>query len=137
MNQIPRYPLWLGHAGDCRDPERLSDLDIEAVIQLATEEPPPTLPRDTLFLRIPLHDGSGNHVSRLRLAVEVAAGLLRDRVPTLVCCSAGASRSPAIAACALAVAEEKPASECLRLVQSSHATDLSPGLWHDLLSLLH
>ena len=76
MNRIQPYLLWLGHSDDCRDPQRLADVGIEAVVHLATEEPLPGLPREMLVFRIPLLDGSGNHVSRLRLVVELTVGLL-------------------------------------------------------------
>jgi protein-tyrosine phosphatase len=135
MIQIQPFLLWVGHAGDCRDIGRLGDAGIEAVVQLAAEEAQTGLPRDMLVLRIPLHDGAGNNPARLRLAVEVVSQLLTDKTPTLVCCSAGASRSPAIAACALALFQKRPPSECLKTVHSFRSTDLSPGLWQDLLHL--
>ena len=135
MVQIKPFLLWLGHAGDCHDIGRLSDIGIEAVVQLATEEPQAHLPRNILLLRIPLHDGAGNRAAILRLAVESVASLLRDQIPTLVCCSAGASRSPAIAACALAVVQKTSPSECLERVYDFRKTDVSPGLWRDLLDL--
>jgi protein-tyrosine phosphatase len=135
MVQIEPFPLWLGHAGDCRDVARLGDSGIEAVVQLAVEEPPAGLPRGLLLLRIPLHDGAGNRAALLRLAVESVAGLLRDHIPTLVCCGAGASRSPAVAALALAVVQRKTPHECLQLICDFRKTDVSPGLWQDLLGL--
>ncbi len=135
MDRIKPFPLWLGHAGDCQDIARLSDLGIEAVVQLAVEEPQAPLPRDILLVRVPLLDGTGNRAALLRLAVQSVAGLLKDRIPTLVCCSAGASRSPAIAACALAIIQKKSPAECLELVYDFRKTDVSPGLWQDLLDL--
>ena len=135
MVQVRPYLLWLGHAGDGRDVQKLADVGIEAVVQLAAEESPVKLLRDMLAFRIPLVDGSGNHLVRLRLAVQIVVQLLKGRVPTLVCCGAGASRSPAIVACALAVSEERRPNECLQLVQSLRDTDVTPGLWHDLLTL--
>jgi len=135
MVQIQPLLLWLGHVGDCRDFGRLADAGIEAVVQLATEEPQVNLPREFLVFRIPLHDGAGNGTTNLRLAVETVANLLRNQIPTLVCCSAGASRSPAIASCALAIVQNRSSSECLRHVSEFHKTDVSPGLWKDLLDL--
>ena len=69
MIQIRPHPLWLGHAGDCRDVSRLADVGIESVVQLAAEEPCANLLRDMLAFRVPLVDGSGNSPVRLRLAV--------------------------------------------------------------------
>ena len=37
--------------------------------------------------------------------------------------------------CALAISEGRQPNECLRLVQSLRNTDVTPGLWHDLLTL--
>ncbi len=133
MIELPPYRLWLGHAGDCRDVGALADVGIEAVVQVAAEEPGVNLLRDMLTFRIPLVDGAENPPARLRLAVESVARLLKDRIPTLVSCSAGASRSPAIAACALAASENQSPNECLRLVQTFHKTDVSPALWADLM----
>jgi len=135
MIRIEPFLLWLGHAGDCRDFERLADAGIQAVVQLAAEEPQAKLPHELLVFRIPLHDGAGNRAVNLRLAFETVANLLRNQVPTVVCCSAGASRSPAIASCALALVQNRSPSECLRLVGKFRRTDLSPGLWKDILDL--
>ena len=45
MKKIEPYRLWLGHAGDGRDIARIVDTGIEAVVQLAEEEPLIALPR--------------------------------------------------------------------------------------------
>src|SRR5688572_25242166 len=46
MNQILDLPLWLGHAGDGRDYRRLLDAGIQAIVQLAAEEPALSPPRE-------------------------------------------------------------------------------------------
>ena len=104
MKQIHPHPLWLGHAGDGEAFRRLFDLGIEAVVQLAAEEPPIPLPRDLILCHFPLLDGVGNRPEVLSLAVETTAALVRGRTPTLLCCGAGMSRSPAVAAAALTLA---------------------------------
>ena len=136
MNQILPHPLWVGHAGDGRDVNALVDAGIELVVQLAIDEPPPMLPRELKFCRIPLHDGSENDPHDLQFAVDVIAGALARQVATLVCCSAGASRSPAVAACALSVFGSESQTSCLELVRQYHRTDVSPALWHDLTRLV-
>src|SRR4051794_40333460 len=98
MTQILPYPIWIGHAGDGRDYPRLLDLGIRAVVQLAAEEPPLHPPRELAYLRFPLNDGADNPDDLLSLAVGSLASLVRLHVPTLVCCGAGMSRSPAVAA---------------------------------------
>src|SRR5947209_360850 len=103
MHQIRPHPLWVGHAGSGLDFQPVFDAGIEALIQLAAEEPPSLPPREVVCCRIPLVDGGGNREALLRLAVWTVAGLLRLRVPTLVYCGAGLSRAPAVAAAALSL----------------------------------
>jgi hypothetical protein len=134
MNKIALHLLWLGHAGDCRDTAKVLDTGIRAVVQLAIEEPPVQFPREIVFVRVPLHDGSENPTTDLQLAVNTVQFLLASGIPTLLCCSAGMSRSPAIAACALAMNNHKSLSEGLAEIQTRVGTDISPMLWRDLLA---
>src|SRR5262249_24404723 len=103
MNQILPHSLWIGQDGDGRDHRRLLDCGIQAVVQLALEEPPLQPPRDLIYLRFPLRDGADNPDALLKLAVGTLVCLLRHRIPTLACCGARMSRSPAVAAAALAL----------------------------------
>jgi protein-tyrosine phosphatase len=134
MIRIEPHLLWLGHAGDCRDMAKVLDAGIEAVVQLAAEEPPAQFPREIIVLRIPLLDGADNPPAILRLAVSSVEQLLASHVSTLLCCSAGMSRSPAIAACALARLEQKEPATSLEAIRTRLATDISPSLWRDLLA---
>ncbi|MEW4488169.1 protein tyrosine phosphatase [Thalassoglobus sp. JC818] len=134
MDFIASHSLWIGHAGDGRNVRAICNRGIEAVLQLATEEPSLVLPREILQFRIPIFDGEGNERSRLRLAVKVLSHLIESRVPTLVCCSARASRSPAIAALAIAQLEKRTPQESLKFIREHHPTDVSPGLWNELLT---
>ena len=129
MRKITAHPLWLGHAGDVRDPTRLLDAGISAVVCVVASEPPLALPRDLVYCRFPLVDGAGNPDWLLRAAVETVASLLRAGTPTLVHCSAGISRSPAIGGAALALASGCSFGEGLKAVTESGASDVSPGLW--------
>src|SRR5258708_19880981 len=103
MRKIETYPLWIGHAGDGRDFRALFDVGIHAVVDLALEEAPAVLPREFIYLRVPLVDGAGNPAKMLMLAVHSLATLLRMHLPTLVVCGAGMSRAPSVAAAALAL----------------------------------
>ena len=134
MIQVEPHLLWLGHAGDCRDAAKVLDAGIRAVVQLAIEEPPAHFPRDIIYVRIPLHDGANNSADDLRLAINTVEQLLSSKIPMLLCCGAGMSRSPAIAACALARIEGQSPTECLQRIQSLHGTDVSVTLWQDLLA---
>lgn len=134
MDIIHPYPLWIGHAGDGQDAKTICQNGIEAVLQLATEEPTPILPREILQFRFPILDGEGNDHWKLELAVNSLSDLLRSQVPTLVCCSAGASRSPMIAAFAIAQIERWSPLQSTILIRGQHPTDVSPTLWNDLLA---
>jgi hypothetical protein len=136
MNQVIPYQLWLGHAGDGRDSRQIHNAGINALVQLAAEEPPLPPSRELTYCRFPLLDGSGNEPTMLYLAVHMVANLLRWDVPTLVCCGGGMSRSPAIAAAALAVVRQTPPEDCLRLVAHYHCSDVSPGLWKEIVRVL-
>jgi hypothetical protein len=76
MNQIKHYPLWVGHAADGRAFRQILDQGIRAVVQLALEEPPAQPPRELLYCRFPLVDGSGNDPEVLGLAINTVAALL-------------------------------------------------------------
>jgi protein-tyrosine phosphatase len=134
MKQILPHLLWLGHAGDGRDFRALFDADIKAVIEVSAEEPPCQPPRELIYCRFPLLDGVGNDTALLSLTITVVADLLRNRVPTLVSCSSGLSRSPAVAAAALALLRQDSPEECLKAVLQHHAADVSPGLWSEIVS---
>jgi len=132
IDQVSPHSLWVGHSGDGSDARRLHDLGIEAVVQVATEEAPLSPPRGLIYLRFPLSDGSGNPPAVLRLAVGAVAALIRFRVPTLVCCGMGLSRSPAIAAVALAMVRRELPDDVLRALSDRHPVDVSPGFWRDV-----
>ena len=48
MREVIPQRLWLGNAGDARNPGRVLDAGITAVVNLAGEELPPNLPRDVI-----------------------------------------------------------------------------------------
>jgi len=136
LNQILPYPLWLGHAGESRDFKKVFDLGVKAIVQLAAEEPSMQTPRELVFCRFPLLDGPGNRAELLFLAVSTVATLVKMRVPTLVTCGAGISRSPAIAAAALSMVHHEPPETYLEKVLEHHPGDVSPGFWQEIISLL-
>lgn len=132
MKQIIPHLLWLGHLGEAAHARPLFDAGIRAVVELAAEEPPSRPPRELVYCRFPLVDGPGNDADLLSLAVAAVAALLRWRVPTLVCCGSGLSRSPAVAAAALAQAQGEKPEDCLARLAEQHPCDVSPGLWNEL-----
>ncbi len=130
MREILPDKLWIGNAGDGRDPERLLRAGVVAVINLAAEEPSPVLPRGMVYCRFPIMDGAQDDSGALDVAVHTLVSLLKNRVPTLVYCGAGMSRSPAIVAAAMAIVQGVGPEEKLREVVAGHPHDVSPQLWN-------
>jgi hypothetical protein len=135
MNQIAPYPVWIGHGTEGHDFARILDAGIEAIVELAGEEPSYPSRRDLISCRFPLIDGVGNRPELLSLAVRTVASLVAAGVPTLVCCGGGVSRSPAVVAAALALVSRKTAGDCLAHVARHHPADVLPGLWEEIISL--
>jgi protein-tyrosine phosphatase len=136
MRQLHGTSLWIGNAGDLRKPASLFDNGIEAVIDIAEEEPVSSLPRSLNYIRLPLADDQSNASWKVELALQTAANLLRLEVPTLIACSAGLSRSLCVAAGAIAVVRKIDASQALAEVISSGPADVSPGLWSKVACLI-
>ena len=132
VNEITPYPVFVGHAADGRAVKELLNQGIRAVVQLAAEEPPIATPRDLVFCRIPLEDGSGNDADLLSLAITSVAQLISRGVPTLVCCGAGMSRSPAVVAAAISMIERRDPGDALKFVTQLHPADVVPGFWKDV-----
>ena len=129
MRKVADLPLWIGTARDARDIRAVLDLGIGAVVDLAMDEPPVHPTRELVYLRFPLVDGEGNPAWLLRLAVDAVAELLTAGAPTLVACSAGASRSPVIAAMAIAKWQGIRPEDALTRI--GHG-DVSPALWREV-----
>jgi len=136
MRRIGNRALWIGPALNAAGLRSVYEHDIKALVDLAINEPIPQLTRELIYCRFPIVDGSGNRPELLRIAVMTTADLIRSGTPTLVFCSAGMSRSPAIAATALSVATGQSPADCLAEVFGSGPRDLSPPLWQDLVQLL-
>ncbi len=84
MREVIPQRLWLGNAGDARNPGRVLDAGITAVVNLAGEELPPNLPRDVIYCHFPVVDGPDNPPQLLEIAIRTVATLLEEEVPTLV-----------------------------------------------------
>lgn len=136
MRQVAPHELWIGHAGDARNLRAILDVGVAALVDLAAAELPVPVTRDLVYCRFPVVDGPGNPPWLLRLAVDTTAALLRARTPTLVFCAAGMSRSPAIAAAALALVSGRPPDECLEGLAASRPCDLASGLWQAVKGVL-
>ena len=130
MREILPKTLWLGNAADLRNVENILQSGIQAVIDLAIEQMMPTLPRTLVYCRFPILDGEQS--SPLRTAIETLVLFLKKGVPTLVCCSAGMSRSPAVVAGALSIFEGGNPDDRLRKIAVGHPHDVSPQLWQEI-----
>ena len=127
MHEIIPSRLWIGNVGDARDVRNVLNLGVTAVIDLACNELPIEVPRDIVYLRFPIVDGTGNSSKLLRLAIETTSGIIKDGTPALVFCSAGLSRAAAIA-----VVEGGGFDESLKKIGLHVAHDVLPGLWIDV-----
>jgi hypothetical protein len=136
VRRILEYPLWLGHSGDARDLAAVHAAGILAVVDLALDEPPAVATRDLVYCRFPLLDGPGNPSWLLRAAIETTALLIRSETPTLVACGLGMSRSPGIAAAAIARISGESAVKILTKIGHSGRVDVCPGLWSELVAAL-
>jgi protein-tyrosine phosphatase len=135
MRRIPDYSLWLGNAVDARDRFQLFHHEIAAVIDLAMEESPATTGHEMIYGRFPLVDGTENPKWMLRGAIDLTASLLQAKVPTLVACGGGVSRSPVIAAAALVKLGRPSLEEALTFLANFGRCDVSMGLLNDIRTL--
>ena len=132
MRRIDGFPLWIGTARDARDIKGVLDAGIEAIVDLALEEPPIRPTRELVYLRFPLLDGEGNPPWLLRMGMDAVEALVGSGVPTIVACGAGMSRSPAIAAMVMSQVMGIEPSTALTTLQAGGPCDISPGLWKEL-----
>jgi hypothetical protein len=136
MRRIDPHALWIGHSGECRDVRLLRRSHIAAVVDLALNESPAVLAHDMAYARFPLVDGVRNPRWLIAAAIDTTASLLVSRTPTLVACGAGMSRSPAVAAGAIALVTGRDPAECLQAVIRGAPADISPAVWDDVLSVV-
>lgn len=136
MREIIPQTLWIGNARDARNVKSVLDLGISAIIDLAMEEPSATFPREIVYCRLPLVDGEENNPSVLQTAIETLVRFIHAEVPTLVACSGGMSRSPAIVAAALSKINATSFDEAIKQIASIGPCDVAPGLWNEIQTLL-
>jgi protein-tyrosine phosphatase len=128
--------LWIGNAFDARDLKTVLDRGIEAIVDLALEEPPIPVPRELIYCRFPLIDGQGNSPVVIEAAISTAALLVAARKPILISCGGGMSRSPAIAAAVVARIDSIPPDEAMKRVAAEGPHDVAPLLWHEVSEVL-
>jgi protein-tyrosine phosphatase len=136
MHEIYPNLLWLGNAQDAREPRPLFEAGIRAVVDVALDELPARLPRELVYCRFPLEDGSGNDSTILRLAIQCLIDLLALGTRSLVACSAGMSRSPTIAAYALAAYLNDSPDSVIAQIANIRSLEIHPQLWNDAASIM-
>lgn len=136
MRRLHPHSLWLGNTPTLWDLRGVHDEKIVVIVDLAANEMPPALTRDLTYLRFPLVDGGGNPPWLLQLAIENVTRLLKSRITTLIVCSAGMSRSPAIAAAAISCHSGTSLASALATVTEGFAHDVSPGLIAEIQAVL-
>ena len=132
MHEIHPNLLWVGHALDLREPRSLFDVGINAVVDVAYEEPPAQLPRQLIYCRFPLNDGGGNEPAVLLQTVQTLADLLVSRTRTIVACSAGMSRAPTLAAFALAAYLEQKPEDVITRIAEIKSLEIKGTLWNEV-----
>ena len=132
MREIIPNKLWLGHAADVRNVDAVMQAGILAVVDLAIEQVMTTFPRSIAYCRFPIIDGQQCSQGGLRVAIESLVAMLKAEIPTLVCCGAGMSRSPAVAAAAISILHGGSSDDRLREITMGHPHDVSPTLWREV-----
>jgi len=131
MRKIDGHPLWIGTARDARAIKEVLDAGIEAIVDLAMLCEPVKPTRELVYLRFPLVDGSGNPPWLICAAALAVEDLTRLKVPTLVACDGGMSRSVAITAAAMYWAYDG-AENALRQITQGGPADVHPALWNEV-----
>ena len=116
--------LFVGTVGDAGDEALLCEHDVETIVSLTHEGPDGGFPSGPTVVRLPMKDGPRNDQQVFRRAVTRVLSHLRAGDEVLVHCSAGASRSPAVAATALALYNDAGLETAFeRVADRRNATD--------------
>lgn len=105
--------LFVGDSEDAHDTVSVDDAGVTVVLSLTHTTPPSGGYR---VVDCPLVDGPRNDPAAFAAAVETLVALLEAGECVLVHCSAGASRSVAVAAAALACVDGRPVDDALDAV---------------------
>jgi hypothetical protein len=132
MRNVVPNQLWIGNVLDVADLAPIFEAGIEAIVDLALNERPAQLTRELIYCRFPINDGGGNSPQILRAAVDGVQSLISKRIPTLVYCSAGMSRSLSVIAVALARNLGQKPEGTLVALASGQPHDVSPILWQEI-----
>lgn len=124
MNEVANG-LFLGTLEDAGNSSLLDEQGISAIVSLTYTEPEDGFPEDKTVSRWPMMDGPQNSREQFEQAVAVVEAHLDQETGVLVHCSAGASRSPAVAATALALYSRLELEEAFKQI-SDRRTAVEP-----------
>jgi atypical dual specificity phosphatase len=98
--------LFVGTVEDAGDEALMCEYDVEAIVSLTHADPDDGFASGPTVVRLPMKDGPRNDRQVFGRAVSRVLSRLRAGETVLVHCSAGASRSPAVAATAIALYDD-------------------------------
>ena len=107
--------LFVGTVEDATDDSALETHSVTTIISL-THETPSFTEQELTIHSIPLIDGPQHNRQQFTKAVEETIAALEADGGVLVHCSAGASRSPTVAATALALSQDMELEDALQQV---------------------
>lgn len=136
MIRIANTNIHLGTAADLRDIRSVLNAGVTAIIDLAIEEPLPTIPRVTNYCRFVITDDGENDPGIIQTAIQTAFGFLSNGQTIAICCNAGLNRSPAIAAAVVSKINQCEPADALKLVGKTKHIDVNPALWRQIVSLI-
>ena len=113
--------LFVGTLADATNSHQLEKDEITTVVSLTHETPDVSEPTLNIY-SIPLIDGPQNNRDQFTKAVQATVTALADGERVLVHCAAGASRSPTVAATALALTEEMELQNAIQQVADNRDT---------------
>jgi predicted protein tyrosine phosphatase len=99
--------LYVGTIDDAGDQSLLAEHRISVIVSLTHAEPDPGFPTDVTVVRLPMMDGPQNDHQTFLGAVSETVTRWEAGNRVLVHCSAGASRSPAVAATAVSLSTDR------------------------------
>ena len=112
--------LFVGTAEDATDDSLLETHGVTTIVSHTHETPNPAV-QDITVRSIPLIDRPQHSREQFTKAVEETVAALAADGSVLVHCSAGASRSPTVAATALALARDMDLEDALQQVADNRA----------------
>ncbi|WP_394327076.1 dual specificity protein phosphatase family protein [Halopenitus malekzadehii] len=113
--------LYVGSIDDAGDQSRLAEHRISVIISLTFAEPETGFPPDVTVVRLPMMDGPQNDHQTFVRAVNETLTRWEAENRVLVHCSAGASRSPAVAATVVSLSTDRTLESVFQQLKEERA----------------